>query len=354
MSPTNKKNRTEELTWVEQIRKRPGMYLGSTDIRGFVHFLKDIYTQAIHNLNATTLFFECSAKNKGVIHIQHQLTGVVDNWSKLELHPHKNNQLGFQVINALSGCFKIELLDEKNQVLHQQTFSKGNLKDGKPITAPFLCAQIKVWFELDPQIWGDEFRWRDGFMRNQLSEFSYLYKKIKFKLAYTVENEKCNVIYFSKNGLLDLLAIEQIQGLNQPFLTTHIETEINGMYIEMAFAFTTYSVDKPFIKSFVNDEYTCQNGTHVDALISGLKRGVTTYAKKHQLTLLANLSEDEIKENLLALINIRMDFPNFAGSVKNELLNVEIKTPISTYIADLLLQKIEADNKLAEKLMQML
>lgn len=98
--------------------------------------------------------------------------------------------------------------------------------------------------------------------------------------------------------------------------------------------------------------YAPENGTHIDAFLKGLTYGVMKYFQKYELTDTYKISEKGMKENLIAILNIRMAAPVFSGCVKNKLANFEIIEPIANEIATLFFNKIEADKAATQKLIQ--
>lgn len=141
-----------------------------------------------------------------------------------------------------------------------------------------------------------------------------------------------------------------LNGLGGGYFSTSIDEKIGDFNIEAAFAFRKYTVDESFLKSFVNDEYTHENGTHVDGMLKGLTYGVMKYFKKNKLTNDYKISESGIREGLIGAINIRMENPNYSGCVKNKLANPEVLQPIADYFANLLFKKIEDNDEFTQHL----
>lgn len=111
-------------------------------------------------------------------------------------------------------------------------------------------------------------------------------------------------------------------------------------------------MDEPFIKSYVNDYYTSENGSHIDGLLKGLTYGIMKYFQKHQLVNQYKISEKGVKEHLVCLLNIRMDNPVFSGCVKNKLASSEIIEPMTTYISEYLFNIIDNTSAETTKLIQ--
>jgi len=343
-----------EFEWVEHIRLRPGMYLGRVNMKGFIELLKGLFSNVLNDLNSNSVSFEITKLNSAILKVRNIQSPVVDNWSKWDKNSNKTNPfiLEFQTLNALSETFRIKLLDKDQNCIYKQEYEKGIFLNGDADKNEILCSEMEIDFKLDKGIWGDQFEWNENFISHEISEFAYLHKKVKFKFLYQIDNENCNITYYFKNGLNDRLDIEKLKGLGGSYFETMIDKQIGNFHLEVAFAFRDYTVDEPFLKSFVNDYYTHENGSHVDGLLKGLTYGVMKYFQKHNLTEVFKISEKGMKENLIAAINIRMVDPIFSGCVKNKLANPEIIEPISNFVSDLLFKKIENDEDSTKKLIQ--
>lgn len=342
----------QELNWNEHIRLRPGMYIGRINLKGFVDLLKGIFSVSLSELKADSISFDFRNSNSGKITIDNIQNPVIDNWSKWNSNPQNPFVLEFQTLNALSSFFTIELSDFNNDVKLKQKYKEGVLTNGELTEKPIECDKLEIYFTLDEKIWKNEFNWMESFINHEIREFAYLHKKVKFKVSYEIANEQCNIVYFFENGLKDRIDVEKLKGLGSSYFNTYFTNKIKGFNIEVAFAFRDYTVDEPFLKSFVNDYYTHENGSHIDGLLKGLTYGVMKHFQKYDLTEKYKISEKGIRENLVGIINIRMDAPVFSGCVKNKLANPEIIEPIAKYVSELLFEKIEADKESTEKLIR--
>ncbi len=341
----------QELKWNEAIRKRPGMYIGQVNEKGFTEMLKGIISSLIQSTGTDRFSIElkenCYAKLKF-----NNLKGDFENhWGQFKRNPTNPFLVEIFVLNALSEKFKIDFWDQDNLKVGEQSFEKGGLISEKKVKS-IQCSKIEVEFLLDKNIWGEEFRWNKIYITHQLREFAYLYKETKFEISYKEDEEDCKLFYHFKNGLKDRIDIEILNGIGGSYFETEIDEKIEGFQVEIAFAFRDYSVDAPYLKSYVNDHFTFENGSHVDGLLKGLTYGVMKYFQKHDLVSKYKISEKGMKENLVAAINIKMDAAIFSGCVKNKLANPEIIEPIANYVAELLFRKIEQNEEATKRLIR--
>lgn len=343
-----------EFKWLEHIRLRPAMYLGRVNNKGFIELLKGLFNIVLTDLKAGNITFEIINSNSAILKVNNILLPVTDNWSKWNPNANRVNTfiLEFQVLNALSTSFKIKLFDKWNKTIFNQEYEKGKFIKGNQNQNKIQCSSLEIVFTLDIEIFGNNFEWNQNFINQQIKELAYLYKKVKFRFLYQVENESCNVTYYYKNGLKDRIDIEKINGLTESYFDIQISDEIKNFYIDVAFTFRDSYIDKPFLKSFVNNYYTHENGSHVNGILKGLNKAIKKYLLNHNLKEGFKVSKKRIRKNLILAINIRMKEPFFSGSVKNKLSNKEIEKPIEGYVSNLFLEKMKKNKESTKKLLR--
>lgn len=345
------KENIQTVAWNELIRKRPGMYIGHVNAKGFIEMLQVIFSSAIVNIQTTSFLIEIKDKFEAKIRFNNLKCEIENNWGQFKTHPIYSSPIEMFALNALSEKFRISFLNTNNEKVGEEYFEKGVLISGQKIEK-IECSIIEVEFSLDESIWGKDFKWNKIYMTHSLREFAYLYKRAKFELKYKEDEENCRVVYHFKNGLKDKIDIEILDGLGGSYFETEIDENIGFFHIEAAFAFREYSVDAPYLKSYVNDFLTFENGTHVDGLLKGLTYGVMKYFQKYELTEVYKISEKGMRANLVAAINIRLKGANFSGCVRNKLASSEIIEPIANHVAQLLFEKIEANEEATKQLVR--
>jgi DNA gyrase subunit B len=335
------------LDWREAVRKRPAMYTGSIYIQGFINLLKSIVTQTPLTLEAKRITFEITGKTSGKIMFQNIKNLINDDICQ----NIKDFKYEFATLNALSETYELRLFDENKNEILKQVFREGDLQsgiiEGKKITAD----SMEIIFKLDESIW-ENFKIEAELVSDIFKEIAFLNKDKTLEIKYLVKNEVCRIIYSFENGLRDKIEIEKNKGLGSTIFDTWFEVELDNYFVEAAFGFREYSVDEPYLKSYANNHYTHEGGTHVEGLLKGLTYGVMKHFQKHELTQKYKISEKGVRENLIAAIQIKMENPTFSGCVKNKLANSEIIEPIANYVAELLFQKIENDQESTAKLVR--
>lgn len=341
----------KDMQWYEYVRKRPGMYIGCINEKAFVDLLKRIISLSVESSSANRFSIELKDDLEAKFSFINQKNEIETNWSVLKNEPIDFILLDLFVLNALSEKFRISFFNAKQEPLEEQYYEKGILIKGKK-TEVIKCSVIEVEFVLDKEIWGKDFKWNKPYFSHQLRAFAYLHRKTKFEIKYKEDGENCRMIYHFRNGLKDRIEIEILNGLGASYFETYIDTTIGNIHLEAAFAFRSYSIDAPYLKSYVNDFLSFKHGTHVDGLMKGLVNAIIKYLEKNKLADEYRLTEKSVEENLIAAINITMDEPVFSGSTKSKLANLEVVEPIANYVTTLLFKKIEEDEKAIQGLIQ--
>lgn len=345
------KEHIKALHYPEVVRLRPNMYIGSIDNRGFLHLLKGVLYDAIHCYQASNICIGIKSPQSLKFKFKPHCP-VMNKWA---LHKFDSSNspfgIGLETLNALSSSFKIKLLAASSNTILQEDFKKGKLLQENTLTNFLNCDEMEVECKLDSSIWGDLFALNSIFILDEIKCFAYLNRNIQFEVNYIDHNKPCRIIYQFRNGLQDQLSLEQRNGLGKSIFETSIKTSLEDFNLEIAFAFREYSVDEPILKSYVNNYYTHENGTHVDALLKGLTYGVMRYFKKQQVTHY-KISEKGIKDHLVAFLHIQLHEPTFVGCVKNKLANPEILEPIANLVADVLFQKMDSNSEATQLLIR--
>jgi DNA gyrase subunit B len=338
------------LQMPESIRQRPAMYVGSTTCRGFTGQLLGLIGNAFHQTQSNDVTIRLNEDFSGTIRFSNIKKPIDSHWF---LPNYKKRFFwDLEVLNALSDQFTIKFYDKKEQVICEQYFEKGDLKRGVFENKKYKIPTLTIDFQLDKEIWANFTEWNVNQLIYEIWDFAFLYKTIKFDIHYAVENEPCRIIYQFKNGLKDRIAIEKYKGLAAfyaPFCEAWEEKKFNGFSLEVAFVFKAVWVDKPFFKSYANDDFTSDEGSHVEGFFEGMARGWTIFQQRFDPKL-PEITPNDVRNELIAAIRIKMDRPNFKGSVRQAINHPEIVEPIAAYISELFLKKNDEDAAWRERL----
>ncbi|WMX16992.1 hypothetical protein [Aureispira sp. CCB-E] len=338
------------LSYIEAIRLRPGMYIGSVDMRGFLHLLKGVLYDSITIFQSSNINIEIMGRQSIRFLIRDIPQPIQKCWASWERDFSKNPIfVGLETLNALSAIFNVQLLDASSTVLLEEKFEAG-VASQSTTNQLWNGTTLQIESTLDGNIWKD-IDLQPTFISNKVAHFAYLNKQVQFEVQYNTNGRACNVFYHFKNGLQDQLRLEALTGLGQNLFEMSIDQQLDGMHIEIAFAFREYGVDEAILKSYVNYHPTHEGGTHVDALLKGLTYGIMRYLKQQQVTHY-RISEKGIRENLIAFLHLKMDAPTFVGCVKNKLANPEVLSPISHLVADVLFEQMESNSQSTQQLIR--
>lgn len=335
------------------IRKRPGMYVGQLNIGGFINTFKEILSDMFDKSDASSLDITLIGQTKMILSFNDCSLPICDNMLTNIYEPIKRrHHIALYFLVALTERFDFTLFNENDDRILHKIFTKGLLTKGEFEEKTYHPNKIIIDFELDETIWKIDTFWNENFFLEEIRNFAYFHKKRKFRFNYSVDNEPCHIVFQFPNGLLDRLYLEKPKGYGNIFFDTSMAIEFDGFSVDIAFAFRELDIDEVFLKSFVNDSYTHEGGTHVEAVLKGITYGIMKYFQKHELTNDYKISQKAVKAHLLALINIHIETPIFGGCVRNYLTNPEIITRLSDYIANEFYQKIETDSKSREQLIR--
>lgn len=340
------------LLYPEVIRLRPGMFVGSVDSRGFLNLLKGTLYDVINYYHTTSISIEIKGTQSLCLRFKTPVESITNYWAAYKSDSFNSPfSVGLETLNALSTNFSIKLIDDSSNIILHERFEKGKALKESPSNQFLTCAEMEVECSLDASIWGSSFVLNPIFILDEIKHFAYLNRNVQFEVKYSDDNRPCRIIYHFKHGLQDQLRFEQRNGLGRNIFETHINASLEGFKIEIAFAFREYGVDESILKSYVNNYYTHENGTHVDALLKGLTYGVMQYFQKQEVTHY-RISEKGIRESLVAFLHIQLDEPRFVGCVRNKLANPEILEPISNLVAEVLFQKMELEAEVTQQLIR--
>lgn len=337
----------------EAVRKRPAMYVGSTSVRGFHNILKGLVKEIFHSTETNCFEFELLENLRGKFTVKN-INKTISNNSALTFYRlNDQNYQGFElaVLNALSKSFEFIVFDKDNTKLLHQNFEKGELKRGEISNKSLDADKIEITFDLDDSIFEITEPLNANFYLEQLRNLAYLHKGKTLAVIYSVDGKMSNSIFKFERGMKDKIDVERLKGYCGTYFDTYIEKTFENFTFEAAFCFRETSVDESFLISYANYIHTHEHGSHVSAFLKGVCQAAKQYVIDKKIDVKI-ASSKAILETLVAAIHIKMDKPLFEGAVKNKLVSREIVAPITEYVREIVLQKMEEDQKLADDLLK--
>ena len=365
------------LEGLEAVRKRPGMYIGSTGPRGLHHLVYEIVDNAIDEalagycdrIDVRILPGDiiCVQDNgRGVpVGVQHQ-TGlpavtvvytILHAGGKFGGGSYKVSGglhgVGASVVNALSSWLEVEV--RQGGHLYRQRFSRGNaeydLQDLGPIENPEQTGTM-VTFKADPEIFKETTVYDFATLETRLREQAFLNAGVNIILTDERDPENIKSDRFHYEGGVASF----VEYLNRKKAVEVIHPDViyfsatapdNNSTCEIAMQYTDSFNE--LILSFANNIHTVDGGTHEDGFKRALTRVMNDYARKYNILKEAdkNLSGEDVREGLTCVISVKVKEAQFEGQTKGKLGNTEISGLVSNLMSDKLMTFLEENPAVA-------
>ena len=365
------------LEGLEAVRKRPGMYIGSTGPRGLHHLVYEIVDNAIDEalagycdrIDVRILPGDiiCVQDNgRGVpVGVQHQ-TGlpavtvvytILHAGGKFGGGSYKVSGglhgVGASVVNALSSWLEVEV--RQGGHLYRQRFSRGNaeydLQDLGPIKNPEQTGTM-VTFKADPEIFKETTIYDFATLETRLREQAFLNAGVNIILTDERDPENIKSDRFHYEGGVASF----VEYLNRKKAVEVIHPDViyfsatapdNNSTCEIAMQYTDSFNE--LILSFANNIHTVDGGTHEDGFKRALTRVMNDYARKYNILKEAdkNLSGEDVREGLTCVISVKVKEAQFEGQTKGKLGNTEISGLVSNLMSDKLMTFLEENPAVA-------
>ena len=344
------------LEGLEAVRRRPGMYVGGTDIKALHHLVYEVVDNSIDEALAGI----CTRIDI-TIHEDSSVT-VVDNGRGIPVgeHPDKKKSalevvmttlhaggkfggggykvsgglhgVGVSAVNALSEWCHVEV--RRDGKVHQQHYRKGY-----PQGEVQVIGKVKpddtgtsTTFKFDDTIFKDAIDYRFETLAQRFREMAFVTRGTTIK--FVDERSKREQTFYFEGGITSF-----VRHLNRNRIPLHdvvyIEKEIEGVGVEAAIQFTDAYTESVY--SFANTINTIDGGTHLTGLRSALTRVINDHARKNNLIKDAdpNFSGDDTREGLTAIVSIKHPDPQFESQTKVKLMNPEAQTYTQQVVGDM-------------------
>ncbi len=338
-------NQIQVLEGLEAVRKRPGMYIGTTSVVGLHHLVWEIVDNSVDEALAgycTEINVEILPDN--YISVQDNGRGV-----PLGMHPKMHRPaievvytvlhaggkfggggykvsgglhgVGGSVVNALSETMTVQSCNGDG--LYEISFAKGKVTEELHKIAEQKKTGTKVTFKAD----GDIFEttvFDTETLAQRFREMAFLNKGLKITLIDKREENPTEQVFHYEGGLKSFIEFlnKSKEPINKDII--YYEAEQNDVQVEVALQYTTSYTEN--ILSFVNNIHTGEGGTHVDGFKRGLTKSFNDYARKFNILKEKdiNLQGEDIREGITAVVSVRVLEPQFEGQTKTKLGNSEV------------------------------
>jgi DNA gyrase subunit B len=359
------------LEGLQAVRKRPGMYIGSTDARGLHQLVWEVVDNSIDEAMANQ-----ATRIDVTVHADGQVE-VVDDGRGIPVDKHATGKsalevimtvlhaggkfggggykvsgglhgVGVSVVNALSSFMRVEVLrsgkrwvqEYERGVPRGAVHQAGNSAEANRGLDPDWqrTSGTRTFFQADPEMFETlDYSWET--ISTRLRESAYLNKGLWIRLRdERVDREKN---FYFEGGVTSF-----VRHLNRRRATLnarpiHVERVVDGTSVEVALQYNDGFTEN--VLAFANNIHTVDGGTHVTGFRAALTSSLNDWARKSS-TLSdkdANLTGDDVREGLTAVISVKLTDPQFEGQTKAKLGNADVKGIVQTVLADGIVQHLE-------------
>ncbi len=363
------------LEGLEAVRKRPGMYIGSTSSAGLHHLVWEIVDNSIDEALAgfaTHIEIEITKENhirvtddgRGIpVDIQEKTGRPAVETVFTVLHAGGKfggggykvsgglHGVGASVVNALSTDLTVQVFKDGN--IYEQSYKRGAVLDDLKIIGKTDKHGTSVYFVPDPEIFQETTVFEFDKLANRVRELAFLNKGLKLTITDYREEEPVRKSFCYEGGIKSY--VEHLNKSKQVLFEEpiYVEGEQDGIQVEVAMQYTSgYHTN---LLSFTNNIHTYEGGTHESGMKTALTRVINDYARRQKLMKEneEKLSGEDVREGLTAVISIKHPDPQFEGQTKTKLGNSEARTItdrlFSTHFDKFLMENPQVARKIVEK-----
>ncbi|MDO8574658.1 MAG: DNA topoisomerase (ATP-hydrolyzing) subunit B [bacterium] len=361
------------LEGLEPVRKRPGMYIGSTGVDGLHHLIWEVLDNSIDEAMAGY------AKNIEVSLLEGNKVRVTDNGRGIPVETHKQTKksaletvmttlhaggkfggesykisgglhgVGVSVVNALSRWLKAEVCRDGD--VWTQEYERGVPKTKVKKVGTCKKTGTSVTFDPDPEIFSD-IRFDTNRILDHLREQSYLTRGVEIIFRDESKKPVSSYAFYFEGGIVSFVKylVEDEKVIHDNIF--YIEKTSDSILVESAFQYTEDIQSGEF--SFANNIHTGEGGMHLTGFRTALTRSLNDYARKNSYIKESeeNLTGDDVREGLTVVLSIKLRDPQFEGQTKARLGNPEARTAVEAVIGESLSEWLEKNPADARKILE--
>lgn len=366
-------DKIQVLEGLEAVRRRPGMYIGSTDIRGLHQLVYEVVDNAIDEaLAGSADYITVLIDSDNVVTVTDNGRGIpVDIHSQTgksalevvmtKLHAGGKfggggykvasglHGVGVSAVNALSDWFESTV--RRDGKLYRQTYKHGvpqaDVKQIGKYPASERSGTIQRFFP-DKTIF-KTIDYKFDILAQRFREMAFLTKGLTIK--FTDERDDRTVTFYFEGGIMSFVRYlnKNRKVLHAPF---HVSAPVEGNYIEAAIQYTTDYNESVY--TFANNINTSDGGTHLTGFRSALTRTLNDYARRNKVLKEGDpsLTGDDTREGLTAIVSVKLQEPQFESQTKAKLGNAEMKTQVESVVSEAFSEWLEEHSKEAKEIIQ--
>jgi len=360
------------LEGLEAVRKRPGMYIGSTSSRGLHHLVYEIVDNSVDEALAN----RCS-RIEVTIHKDNSIS-VLDDGYGIPVGIHKGKGIsavtvvftilhaggkfggdgykvsgglhgvGASVVNALSEWLEVTVYQDKKT--HFQRFERGKAIAPLEVIGGTRKSGTYVHFKPDDDIF-EELVYDYDILKNRLQEMAFLTKNLYISLEDKRKGDEQKQEFQYAGGIKEFVAYRNRNKEKSYKEIFYCDVEKDNIVVEVAFQHNNSYVENVF--SFVNNINTAEGGTHLSGFRASLTKTMNDYARKNKLLKdnEPNLSGEDVREGITAVISIKLSDPQFEGQTKQKLGNSEARGAVESILSENLVYFLEQNPSIAKTIL---
>ncbi len=335
------------LEGLEAVRRRPGMYVGGTDVKALHHLIYEVVDNSIDEALAGS----CD-RIEVIIHTDSSVT-VIDNGRGIpvDLHPQMQKPalevvmtvlhaggkfgggsykvsgglhgVGVSAVNALSEWCEVEV--RRDGKVHTQRYQRGYPTGPVKVTGKTKPNDTGTWttFKYDPEIFTGPMDYRYETLVQRFREMAFVTRGVTI-ILFDERTDRQMTFYFEGGITSFVRYLNRNRSVLHPVV--HIEKEVDGITVDAAIQYTDAYAESVY--AFANTINTIDGGTHLTGLRSAVTRTVNDYARRSGLLKDSdpNFSGDDTREGLTAIVSIKHPDPQFESQTKVKLMNPEVQT----------------------------
>jgi len=337
----------------EAVRRRPGMYIGSTDQRGLHHLIYEIAYNSIDEAMAGCCTkIGVTIQEDGAVRVEDDGRGI-----PVDIHPMTKKSaletvmttlhagakfggktyqvsgglhgVGSSVVNALSSWLRVDV--RRNGKTYQQEYQRGIPEEEVKVVGEASDTGTTITFIADEEIFGQA-KYNFDILTERLREMAYLNKGLE--IYFIDERREREKTFYFEGGIASF-----VRHLNRNRVVRHRQPiytfkTINSTIVEAALQYNDGFAETIF--SFANCVNTVDGGTHLTGFRSALTRALNDYARKNKFIKEEdpNLTGEDVREGLTAIISVKIAEPQFEGQTKGKLGNPEVKGVVESAVGE--------------------
>lgn len=366
-------NDIQVLEGLEAVRRRPGMYVGGTDIKALHHLIYEIVDNSVDEALAGDCdHIRVTINEDESVTIEDNGRGI-----PVDIHPEKKvsalqvvmtflhaggkfgggsykvsgglHGVGSSAVNALSEWCEVKVY--RDGKIHFQRYEKGIPQAPVNVIGKVPKTQTGTitTFRYDPTIFTGDVTYKFETLAQRFREMAFVTRAVTISLIDKRENKE--ITFYFEGGISSF--VKYLNKNRDPIHDVfYVEKEIDNVGVEVAVQYTDSFSESVY--SFANTINTIDGGTHMTGLRMALTRSINDYARKNSILKDAdpNLSGDDTREGLTAIVSIKHPDPQFESQTKVKLMNAEVQTYVAQILNDGITSFLEQNPSTAKKIIQ--